>query len=259
MPALEREFYKTPEDWSNDLDRFRLGLVAWYIEMNLGIAYRDDQRNITSILYNDPNDLFLNGVMDSRRGTCGNMAMLHVAFGRRLGLPVSLACAGSHYFLRYDDGNKQINIESTPTGKGGFSVPTDEQVFKNHRLPQKAMDCGSDLRAVTHREMLGLFLGLRARHYENTNRLEEAEPDYLQARALFPRHRNLYYAQNQFSVQQSSELFEPGERGHPTELLSWLKDVCRVGPWIKGLPKGDYHVQSSQPFMSQVIVGGRLA
>ena len=160
------------------------------------------------------------------------MAALHVALGWRLGWPISLACVGSHLICRFDDGSKTINIESTLVGDdGSFGSPPDEFYREEYDIPQCALDCGSDLRAVTRRELLGLFVGLRARHLENVNRLAEAERDYLLARYLFPRNRHLCISQIQISVQCSMELFEPHERGHPTELAMWLDEVVRKSPW----------------------------
>ncbi|MBA3314193.1 MAG: hypothetical protein H0T47_13025 [Planctomycetaceae bacterium] len=241
LPELEREFHATPQEWNNDLDFFRLGIICWYCDLILKVAYREDQREAKVVFYTDPTDLFLNGVMDTRRGTCGNLSVLHVVLGRRLGWPVSLACVGSHFVCRFDDGTKIINIETTDTGRGGFATPTDEELMRKKRLPAKAAACGSDLRAVTPREMLGLFFGLRARHYDNTERFSEAERDYLLARYLFPQCRDLYFGQNQISVQVSMDLFEPGERGHPTELACWLQDVVRLAPWKRK------HSQSEEP------------
>jgi hypothetical protein len=59
MPAMEVQFRDAPHRWLNDIDFFRLGLVCWYVDTVLGIAYREDQRNVTSILYTNPADLFL--------------------------------------------------------------------------------------------------------------------------------------------------------------------------------------------------------
>jgi len=261
MPSLEAQFHGSPQCWKNDIDFFRLGLICWYVDVVLGIAYREDQRYVTSVVYTDPTDLFLNGVMDTRRGTCGSLATLHVVLGRRVGLPVSLACAGSHYYCRFDDGAKTINIEATETGRGGFSSQTDEQLLENHNLPAKAQQCGSDLRAVTSREMLGLFLGLRARHLENTNRMSEAEPDYLLARYLFPRNRKLYIAQNQTSVQCSMDLFEPDEKGHPVELAEWLRQVVHIAPWTRNIiptphaPKEKINGNYADAVFQQIVIG----
>lgn len=231
MPALEAEFHKAPQDWRHDLAFFRLGLVCWYMDIVLGIAYKEDHRNLTRVRYTDPSDLFLNGIMDTGRGTCGNMSMLNVALGRRIGLPVSLACVGSHYMCRYDDGIIIHNIETTNTGNGGFASASDEEVMAKRNLPQLAQDCGSDLRSVTPREMLGIFVGLRARHLENINKFPEAESDYLLARYLFPQNRRLYIGLNLISVQCSMERFEPHEIGHPIDVAAWLQDLIRVAPW----------------------------
>ena len=113
LTKSERHFHMDPGYFRNDVNFFRLGMLHQFLEQNADIAYKEDQRNLTSMLYTDPSDLFLNGVMDTRRGTCGNMAALYVAIGWRLGWPVSLACAKSHYLCRYDDGKVQHNIEAT--------------------------------------------------------------------------------------------------------------------------------------------------
>ncbi|MHB1038445.1 MAG: transglutaminase family protein [Pirellulales bacterium] len=244
LPGGEANFRRHPELWQNDIDFARLAVMCWYVDSVLGIQYREDQRNVghRGILYTDPGDLFLNGVMETRRGTCGNMATLHVALGWRLGWPVSLACVRSHYICRFDDGTKTFNIEATVGGDGGgFSSPPDEHYVRAHSLSRKAIDCGSDLRAVTPREMLGLFIGLRARHLENTLRLSDAESDYLLARHLFPKNRCLYIAQNQISVQCSMDLFDPHEKGHPVELANWLQDVVRVAPWSQNTVRRDIY------------------
>src|SRR3979409_679935 len=107
------------------------------------------------------------------------MAALHVALGWRLRWPGSLAGVGSHFICRYDDGKVMRNIEATKTGDHGFHSHPDDYYLRQHGLPQKAVSCGSDLRAVTATEMLGIFIGLRGRHFEDTQRPDLAEPDYL--------------------------------------------------------------------------------
>jgi hypothetical protein len=176
--------------------------------------------------------------------------------------------AGLQYLkdlARYDDGKKTFNVEVSARGDGfGFSSPTDEWFLEQDNLPKRAVGCGSDLRAVTSREMLGLFLGLRARHFDNTHRFAEAEPDYLLARYLFPKNRNLYIHQNRISVQCSMNLFEPHEKGHPVELAQWLREVVYVAPWTR---KRIHNIQQPQEkcngngsivdaIIQEVIVGG---
>jgi hypothetical protein len=228
LPGAERAFWQTPEHWKNDVNFFRLGVLCGYLEHEAGIAYIEEQRYATSVRYTDPSDLFLNGVMDTRRGTCGNMAALHVAIGRRLGWPVSLACVRSHYICRYDDGYATHNIEATQAGYGGFKSDPDSLLIKQYELSPKAISSGSDLRAVAPRELLGIFVGLRARHMRDTDRIEESEQDYLLARHLFPSNRKLYIAAMAAAIERSGQMFEPGELGSPQSFVDWINSQYRV-------------------------------
>ena len=91
LPGAEEVFQRTPWQWKNDVRFFRLGVLCGFLEFEAGIAYNEEQRDGRAVLYTDPDDLFLHGVMDRRRGTCANMPTLHVALAWRLGWPVSLA------------------------------------------------------------------------------------------------------------------------------------------------------------------------
>jgi hypothetical protein len=189
LPSSESQFRRSPHEWKNDLAFFRLGLLCWYVDEILGIRYREDQQFLQAVWYTDPSDLFLNGVMDSRRGTCGNMSALHVAIGWRLGWPVSLACAGWHILCRYSDGIKTHNIEATNNGRGGFHSHPDSYYRAKYRISEEAIRDGSDLTALSSRSMLGLFVGLRARHWHDIGHFQEAAADYRLASHLFPASR----------------------------------------------------------------------
>lgn len=223
LPAAEQVFWQSPQDWKNDVNFFRLGVLCGYLEHEAGIAYNEAQRNIQSIRYTNPSDLFLNGVIDTRRGTCGNMAALHVAIGRRLGWPVSLACVRAHLICRYDDGKVTHNIEATQSGYGGFKSDPDEYLIRQYRLSKTAITCGSDLRAVAPREMFGIFVGLRARHMWDTGDFAEAEKDYLLARYLFPANRHLHVKGTAAAVLRSTARFDPDEDGCPFSLAAWIE------------------------------------
>lgn len=222
LPDADRDFAQSPEYWTNDINFTRLAVLCEHIDCGLGMAYREDQQNVWRIKYTDPSDLFLNGVMETGRGTCGNMAMVHVALAWRLGWPVFLACVDCHFLARYDDGKRTYNIEATQTGRGGFSSPTDECYIAQFRLPRKAITCGSDLRALKPREMLGCFVGLRARHMKDTGRIAEAERDYLLARHLFPANRYMHFGTMWVLIKQSTTRFEPSEEGSPMGLAGMI-------------------------------------
>lgn len=241
LPRAEQEFWQTPHLWKNDVNFFRLGLVHQFLEQQVGIEYNDEQRTATQILYTNPCDLFLNGVMDTKRGTCGNMAALHVAIGWRLAWPVSLACVKSHLICRYDDGKVTHNIEATQAGFGGFKSDPDEYLIERFQLPPVAIASGSDLRALTPRETLGVFVGLKARHMRDIGQVEEAQADYLLARWLFPNSRRLYIDSMALTVPYGVKLFDPGEIGSPESLAEWL--VEQYGSPIG--PSGPISVQST--------------
>lgn len=218
LPAAERVFRQTPWEWGNDVNFFRLGVLCEFLECEAELAYNEEQREAVSVRYTDPSDLFLNGVMDTRRGTCGNMAALHVTIGRRLGWPVSLACVKSHFVCRYDDGRVTYNIEATQAGYGGFKSDSDDYLMERYGLPQVAIRSGSDLTALSLRQVFGVFVGFRGRHMRDTGRHEEAELDYLLARRLFPNSRLLYRDQVALILPRGAALFEPGEVGSPESL-----------------------------------------
>ncbi len=237
LGRVEREYWKTPQDWDHSIHLFRLGVLCGYLEHAAGIAYREDQRAVTAIANTDPADLFLNGVMDTRRGTCASMAALHVAIGRRLGWPVSLACVGSHFVCRFDNGNVTHNIEATQAGFGGFKCDPDEYLIRLNRLPPPAIRSGSDLRALSKREMLGVFLGLRGRHMRDTGQFKESESDYLLARYLFPTNRRLYLDAMGMALPRGLEMFEPGELGSPVTLAEEIMEHFGPKNWeLRGPP-----------------------
>jgi hypothetical protein len=97
LPRMEQTFLKAPHKYKSDIRFFRAGMLAGFLGKEIGIRYIEEQKDATSVVYTNPSDLFLNGVIDTKRGTCGNMAALHVAMCRRMGWPVSLAAVKSHF------------------------------------------------------------------------------------------------------------------------------------------------------------------
>ena len=237
LPQWEPFFYESPQDFRNDIRYFRLGMICQYLDLEIGIGYNLEQRTQKKILYTNPLDLFLNGILDTKQGTCGNMSALHVAMGWRMGWPVTLACAGSHYICRYDDGKTIFNIEATDTGGGGWASPTDKEYIKNHKIPPRAVATGSDLRALRRQEMLGVFVGLRARHLQDVGKSRQSEPlmlrsdrDWLLAQWLFPYGRIAYRNGMAISAIRGEELFHPHEVGHPLSFIEFLSNIFHGGP-----------------------------
>ncbi|HUT60288.1 MAG TPA: transglutaminase family protein [Phycisphaerae bacterium] len=225
LTIAEANFRKAPQLWRNDINFCRLGALATYLTRRVGVRYAkkysQEQKAGKNSKYKEPGAVLVHGLIDDLHGTCANMPVLYVAIARRLGWPVSLACVGPHFVCRYDDGKVHHNIETTYTGSG-FVEETDQEYMKDVKLPQKAATTGSDFRSLSGREMLGVFIGLRARYYWDTEQFDAAERDYCLARALFPNHRYCFRESIRAIVWRGEQLFEPYETGHPATMAAWL-------------------------------------
>jgi hypothetical protein len=162
-----------------------------------------------------------------------------------MGWPVSLACAQSHFISRFDDGQVVHNIESSDThAAGAFASDPDEAYVKRFDLPKKAIDCGSDLRRLTAREMLGTFVAARARHFQDSGDWERSDVDYSFSRVLFPKYRRTLIFAVVRAMRRGEELFNPDEVGHPKSLFPMIFGPkhhpatysADLGDWVRPMP-----------------------
>lgn len=103
---------------------------------------------------------FINGLLDTKSGTCSSMTALYIAVAQRVGLHPLPVSAPHHIFARYTGlgllGFGTLNIETTQG-----VTPPDEAYARDFHIPEKGIKSGAYLRGMTYREYLGLFL------YEN--------------------------------------------------------------------------------------------
>lgn len=232
VPTVEHASHEDPGKYHNDINFFRLGMLAQFLDQTVGVRYNEQEKQAqvegrksgrkAQIAYTNPADLLLYGLIDTKRGTCVTMPTLHVAIGRRMGWPVGLACADSHYVCRYDDGKCVYNIETTDTGRGGFATGSDQDYIEKEGVSRKAIAVGSDLRKLTAREMLGVFVQARGRHYADTGKMDLAARDYALASTLFPRSRKIYLGLVDTLIPVGEKLFTRDELGHPMSLAAYL-------------------------------------
>jgi tetratricopeptide (TPR) repeat protein len=81
---------------------------------------------------NNPADLLLHSVMDSRQGYCLSLSALYLSLTERIGLPVHGVVVPGHFFVRYDNGAKQYNIETT----SGGAITSDEHYIEKFDVPK---------------------------------------------------------------------------------------------------------------------------
>jgi tetratricopeptide (TPR) repeat protein len=101
----------------------------------------------------DPCNLFLDSVMTCKKGYCLSLSVLYLAIGERLGVPLYGVVVPGHFFVRYDDGVRQFNIETTSSG----NMPDDEYYIRTFKVPSNGRD-SIYMRKLTNRETLSCFL-----------------------------------------------------------------------------------------------------
>lgn len=102
---------------------------------------------------------FLNGILDTRQGTCYAIPLLYIAVAQRLGYPLYPVLAPDHIFVRYvDPAFTEQNIETT---SGGKYFP-DQYYIEAFAVSKKGLKSGSYLRTLTYRQFLGQMLVVSA-------------------------------------------------------------------------------------------------
>src|ERR1700722_1789575 len=87
-------------------------------------------------LYANDIDLytFLPSVLDSRQGVCLGVSILYLALAQRLDLPLEVITPPGHIYVRYNNGRKIINIETTARG---IDLPSEVYLGINTRKLQQ--------------------------------------------------------------------------------------------------------------------------
>ncbi len=99
----------------------------------------------------DPEDLFLHTVIDKKRGYCLSLSVLYLSLGERIGLPLYGVVVPGHFFVRYEDGQRHFNIETTSKG---CNAP-DEHYIEKFKPPKT--ESTIYMKNLTKRETLGCF------------------------------------------------------------------------------------------------------
>lgn len=165
-------------------------------------------------------------VIENKKGDCLGLSLLYLALTERLGLPFYGVAAPRHVFVRYDDGEKRINIETTDKGK----EYEDNFYEKKFMLHPTYRDYNFYLKNLLKREVvegflhtLGVAYGTKGMHNEAIAKFRKAieiNPDYAEA------HNNLaiaYYLNGEYglAIEHCDKVIELGYRVHP----EFLKDL----------------------------------
>ena len=115
-------------------------------------AYLFDELGFSTVANaDDPDDLFLHVVVERKQGYCLSLSVLYLAIAERVGLPMYGVVVPGHFFVRYDDGNRRYNIETTANG----AIAPDEHYIDHFKPPKRLKSLY--MKNLTKKQTLGCF------------------------------------------------------------------------------------------------------
>lgn len=113
---------------------------------------------------------FLPSVMDNHLGVCLGVTALYLAIAQRIDLPLEIITPPGHIYIRYRDGEKITNIETTARG---IDTPTERYLSLNARsLPVRTI---KEVIGMTHFNQAGTYLH-NGQFVEAVRAYEKARP-----------------------------------------------------------------------------------
>lgn len=155
------------------LDYRAISVINDYLFDELGFTAVDTADN--------PNDLFLHVVLDKKSGYCLSLSVLYLSIAERIGLPIYGVVVPGHFFVRYDDGQHQINIETT--SKGAFA--DDEHYVSEYDPPHHPRSLY--MKNLTKKQTLGCFFNNLGNSYLEVGDTDKAFEVLLRAVQINPR------------------------------------------------------------------------
>jgi len=186
------QFQREPRQFENSWAYFRVLVLATVLQQDCGVRYDPDLVDRADF-FDNPENLFVHGVLAGKGGTCSSLPPLYVAVGRRLGYPLKLVQTNSHLFARWDDAEtgERFNIECTSHGLNCHS----DDYYRNWPRSTTATEIEHNgwLVSLTPREELGSFLANRGHCWLANERFREACDAYAHAHLLAPRQAGHAY------------------------------------------------------------------
>ena len=100
---------------------------------------------------------YLNGLLDTKKGSCITLTLLHVIIGQRLRYPIYPVIVPSHSFVRYIDSGNSINIETT---KG--IIIKNERYIEDFNIPRSSIKFGHYMSEMSYKEYISELVAINA-------------------------------------------------------------------------------------------------
>jgi formylglycine-generating enzyme required for sulfatase activity/regulator of sirC expression with transglutaminase-like and TPR domain len=114
-------------------------------------------------------ELFLHGLLETKRGYCMNLSLLYLILGQKLDLPLFGIPLPNHFFVRYERGKNRINIEATEMGA---SFP--DSFYRQRYLPSSGKESSYFLKNLDTKQTLGAYFSNVGMVYYQNQKFERA-------------------------------------------------------------------------------------
>ncbi len=178
--ALEIGARISPEDNPEQ----RVSIINYYLFEEKGYSYAGGS-DLVVIGKKTPTQ-----VIRSKKGDCVGLSLLYLVIVERLGLPFFHGVmVPEHVFVRYDNGEKRINIE--PTVRGWEYE--DNYYEKEYNLYPAYQNDDLYLRNLSKREVLGVFLSSLGIAYGSKEMFDKAIVELKRALEINPHDAGAHY------------------------------------------------------------------
>lgn len=202
---LSRALLLISRDWdaSVDASAFQKKLDALTDDIRSGLEQSTAPQKVVEVLRNaihkkggyaftemvdpqgiplNPAELFMHGLLQTRRGYCMNLSLLYLIVGDRLNLPLYGVPLPNHFFVRYDDGKNRINIEAT---QGGAAF--GDEFYRERFMQDFSGDPAYFLANLDKRQTLGAYFNNVGMAMFRARRVDDALFYLEQSAALNPK------------------------------------------------------------------------
>ena len=152
-------------------------------------------------------------VLDEKKGNCFGLSILYLSIAERIGFSLYGAVAPDHFFVRYEDNVKRINIETTEKGR----TPSDDSYIERFKIPE-----GSQfyLKSLGKKEIIGAFLSNVGNDYAKKGQYDRAISDFNKALEINPRDGEAY----------SNRGIAYARKGQYAQAISDLNKALKINP-----------------------------
>lgn len=143
---------------------FRIRVMNTYLFKVQGFHYDQDD-----LLGKKLKNRYLNGLLDTKSGSCTTLPLLYLVLAQRLGYPIYPVAAPQHLFCRYTGPNcPQPNID--PAAMGSYT--SNEEYAFVLQIPVKGIEVGTYLKTMTYKQYVGDLLGENGTHWARRGKIE---------------------------------------------------------------------------------------